>query len=142
MNTQIKILVHVLDDEQIWLDMISDMFKDDAEYQIECFTNPDDFYAAFSKKCDLVITDVRVKTGYDVLSTIKTISTINPTCYIIVMSAFFDVPLMRDLLRLRVNDTILKTHDISWLTDLKDAIDRMYPKLKTRAEISPIIFKA
>lgn len=134
----IKIIINVLDDEEHILDLIHDMLQG---YDVSCFTKPEDFYEAFNKEVDLVITDVRVKQGFDVLSTIKTINTINPSCYLIVMSAYFDVPLMQELIRLRVNDTVTKTHDLSWLSELKQAVDRLHYKLRDRAEINQLLRK-
>lgn len=128
MTDKIKIAINVLDDDSIILEFISQLFADDEHYEVSCFSIPDDFIAAFSKDIDLVITDIRIA-GYDVIKAIKTISVINPTCYIVVMSAYFDVPMLKELIECRVDGVIEKTHEIKWLEELKDKVDALKPKL-------------
>jgi len=125
---QPKIITYILDDQQHWLDLIKDMLSVDDYFEVAYFAKPDDFFENFSKDIDLVITDVRVP-NYDVLATVETISKINPSCYIIVMSAYFDVNIMKALMRLRVDDVVEKTSSINWIQDLRVAIERLKPRL-------------
>jgi|GEM_PF-4382611 len=127
----LKILIHVLDDDPILLEFIEDTFKNDV-YEVKCFSDPNKFKAEFNKSVDLIITDVRLP-GYDVLSTIQTISKINPACYIIVISGFFEKEILMKFIRLRVDDVIEKGPSLDWLSQLKEAVERLKPKLLDKA---------
>jgi two-component system, NtrC family, response regulator HydG len=126
--SQIKIIVNVLDDQAHWLELIKESFIDEPEYEVQYFESPNDFFSNFNKKVDLVITDVRIP-NYDVLHTVKTIRTIHPGCYTIVMSAYFDVAMVTELLRLRVDDVVTKTESIEWITDLKSSVKKLTPSI-------------
>lgn len=139
MNVPIKIIINVLDDQEYILALIKEVFCDISEYIITCFTDPIEFQKAFNSNIDLVISDVRVGSGFDVLETIKQINDESPSTYIIIMSAFFDVPFMQKLMRLRVNDTVVKTADKDWLQDLKNAVLLLHGKLQGRAEIKALL---
>lgn len=139
MNVPIKIIINVLDDQEYILALIKEVFFDISEYTITCFTDPIEFEKAFNSNVDLVISDVRVGSGFDVLETIKQINDESPSTYIIIMSAFFDVPFMQKLMRLRVNDTVVKTADKDWLQDLKNAVLLLHDKLQGRAEIKALL---
>lgn len=125
---QIKIVINVVDDDPVIPGFIQEMFKTDDMYSVSCFSNPNDFFTQFSKDVDLVITDVRIP-GYDVLTTLKTIETINPGCYRIVMSAYFDVAILKEFIKLRVDAVVEKGSSMDWLDTLKDEIERLKPKL-------------
>lgn len=140
MNVPIKIIINVLDDQEYILALIKEVFFDISEYTITCFTDPIEFEKAFNSNVDLVISDVRVGSGFDVLETIKEINDESPSTYIIIMSAFFDVPFMQKLMRLRVNDTVVKTGDMDWLLDLKNSVMLLHDKLRGRAEIKSLMF--
>lgn len=137
----IRIIIQVLDDEVHLLELIGKMFEGSADYTVSLFSNPNEFYEAFNKDTDLVITDVRVKQGYDVLHAITTIKAKSPNCFIIVMSAYFDIPILQNLIRLGIDDTVTKTHDINWLQDLLNAVNRLHPKLLHRSEIKGLLNK-
>lgn len=129
----IRILINVLDDEAIWIELIQRIFIDYANCEVTGYKNSQDFFAHFDKSVDLVIMDVRLKDGTDVTDRIKRINETSENCYIIVVSAYLDIPIMQDLMRLRVNDTVIKAD--GWLESLKMAVDRWYPKLKERATL-------
>lgn len=129
--TPIKILINVLDDERIWQDLIISQLS--GNYDILAYTTFSDFIAHFTPSVDLVIMDVRLKDGTDVADRIKSIYDISPNCYIIIVSAFLDVPLLQELIRLRVNDTVQKGSN--WISELGDAVNALSDKLQARSEM-------
>lgn len=129
--TPIKILINVLDDERIWQDLIISQLS--GNYDVLAYTTFADFIGHFTPSVDLVIMDVRLKDGTDVADRIKSIYQISPNCYIIIVSAFLDVPLLQELIRLRVNDTVQKGSN--WISELGDAVNSLYDKLQARSEM-------
>jgi DNA-binding NtrC family response regulator len=129
--TPIKILINVLDDEQIWRDLISEQLS--IGYNVISFSNSQDFFSAFNSSVDLVIMDVRLKDGTDVIERIQRIYDVSPNCYIIIVSAYLDVPLLRQLIRLRVSDTVEKSS--TWLEYLGTAVEGLSGRLRSRAEM-------
>ena len=127
----IRILINVLDDEAIWIELIQRLFTDYENCEVSGYKNSQEFFAHFDKSVDLVIMDVRLKDGTDVTDRINRIYETSENCYIIVVSAYLDIPILQELMRLRVNDTVVKAD--GWLERLKMAVDRCYPKLKERA---------
>lgn len=132
--TSVKIVIDVLDDEPIWLQLITDLLRDRLSYHVSCYTNHADFYANFSKEVDLAILDVRVKDGVDIFETVQTIADISPNTYIIVMSAHFVVPDVIKLAKMGV-DIFVPKDGAHWLQNLEKEIDDLYPKLRDRAQL-------
>lgn len=130
----IKIIVNVLDDDPVIPDLIKELFSDDKTYDISCFSTANEFFNAFSKKTNLVITDVRVP-EYDVISTIETIGKINPSCYIVVMSAYFDVAILKEFIRLRVDAVVEKGPTLDWFNELRSAVESLRPKMIEKARL-------
>ena len=130
----IRILINVLDDEQIWRDLLAAQLED---YTVVAYSTSSEFFKSFSKDVDLVILDVRLNDGTDIIKRIQNIYDISPNCYLIVVSAYFDVPLLQDLLRMRVNDTVVK--GANWLEELKIAVKSLEPKLLDRAKMKGVM---
>lgn len=126
-----RILINVVDDDSMWQQLIKGQL---SQYTVASYASFHEFMAHFSPKVDLVIMDVRLNDGTDVIDRIHTIYDISPNCYIIVVSAYLDVNLLQQLLRLRVNDTVVK--GVDWILELTEAVDRLSPKLQERAGIT------
>ena len=131
----IKIIIQIIDDDPIIPDLIKDLFKEDNNYSVTSFSNPADFYSAFNKNVDLVITDIRIP-GYDVMSTIKTIAKINPSCYIIVISAYFDVDILKQFIECRVDAVVEKKPNLDWFQELMNKVEMLRPKLENKPRIN------
>ena len=124
----IRILINVVEDEQIWRDLLAAQLED---YTVVAYSTSQEFFKEFSNDVDLVVLDVRLNDGTDIIQRIHNIYDISPNCYLIVVSAYFDVELLQQLLRLRVNDTVVK--GANWLDELRQAVKSLEPKLMARA---------
>jgi len=129
----IKILISVLDDDSIVLDFIKNIFSDEYAYDIRTYHSPEPFLSDFSKDVDLVITDIRVA-RYNAIEAIKTFVSVNPGCYIVAMSAYFDKEILMKLIECRVDAVVEKTHNIEWLKELRAKVDALKPKLLDKAK--------
>lgn len=129
----IKILVHILDDEESILDYLQYEFKDDIDYEVKYFNNSIDFYGNFNKDVDLLITDIKLP-QYNIIEALKFVSEKNPGCYIIVMSAFLSVDLLREMIKYRV-DGVIEKSSANWIGELWKEIDRLKPKLIQKASL-------
>jgi DNA-binding NtrC family response regulator len=123
----LKILVHIIDDEEAILDYLKYEFEQEADYTVKYFDNSTDFYGNFNKDVDLLITDVKLP-QYDILDALKFVSEKNPACYIIVMSAFLSVDLLKEMIKYRVDGVVEKSSS-NWVAELRHEIDRLKPKL-------------
>jgi len=124
----IRILINVLDDQEWLLELIKDIFHDDQTWIVQTYNKPDSFIAAFNDNVDLVISDIRVE-GYDVVETLRQFAKINPSCYLVVMSAYLDDMYDTLINEVGVDKTVKKTEDYNWIEVLKKRVEELKPKI-------------
>jgi len=129
-----KIHINALDDEEIILEWLKDLFNGDS-FDLKTFTNGDDFRNAFSKETDMVITDARVP-GYDLYDTLKYFRSISKGVYIIVITAYCSVDFLLPLFPLAVNEVIEKdTISQNWLNKIRDSVKSFLPSIINRTQL-------
>lgn len=130
----VRIIINVLDDDEMILEFIKNIFSDDPIYNVSTFYNQEDFKKAFNENVDLIITDVKVP-RYDFINSLKEFVEINPGCYIIVISGFVDnKEFLLPLFPLGVQYVIEKTSNIEWYNEIRKAVDALKPKMLKRAK--------
>lgn len=132
---EIKILIQILDDDEIMANFLREMLSMDDMYNVQLFTNPEDFIAAFSKSVNLVISDIRIP-KYDVFKTVRAIQLVNPSCYIMLISAYVSKEFLLKAIRYRIDSVVEKTHILEdWLGKVKSEVDRLLPRVIEKAKI-------
>lgn len=128
-----RILINALDDEEVILEWLQNIFYDEI-FDLKVFNTAREFIAAFSPDIDLIITDLRVP-GYDLFSTLEHFNSINKGVYIIVISAYFDDGIYERLFELGVDRVIRKTGDIKWIHKIARYVNELFPRIYNRAQL-------
>lgn len=129
-----RLHVNCLDDETVILEWLENIFYDEI-FDLKVFSNPDEFIKAFNDGVDLVITDMRVP-GYDPYAALKYFKTIRKNgLYIIVISAYFDVPMCKQLFELGVDRIIEKGATIKWIHEIAKYVNDLFPRIYERAKL-------
>lgn len=129
-----KILINALDDEEIILDWLKDLFPHDL-YDLKLFKDARLFIQAFTKTTDLIITDAKVD-GYDLHKTLRDFKQINKGVFIIIISGHVNEDFLLPLFPLGVNYVIPKKGiDNEWLNDVKEAVNELLPRMLHRAQL-------
>lgn len=127
----IKIVVNVLDDEEAILIAVKDTLSYRPDFIVHCFSKVSDFLSQIDSSVDLVITDVRLNQGIEINDIITEIQDKNPNGYIVVMSAYLDMPLAKWLNNRGIK--FVEKNDLNWIEELKDLVEVIYPNLRRRA---------
>lgn len=125
----ISIEVLILDDAEADCEFMVKALSVNTQLRITTFFDPNQFKENLSEDTGLVILDVSIpKSDYDIFKTIEHIHKHYEGICIIVISGYFDVNIMRKLMRLRVDDTVEKT-DHTWVSELKERVDVLLPNI-------------
>ncbi len=90
MNHQVNILAHALEDDQDFVELITELFDMNGMKEYKFFTHPEEFILAFHEKIHLCIVDYYLPgtmTGLDVM---KVVLSMNKNCKAIMLSAVQD----------------------------------------------------
>lgn len=128
--TAIKILISVLDDNEMDTSLIVGMLNDNPLFHAEGFTSIECFKTSLHKDINLVITDFRIH-HENTLEVIKFIRLNYPGIHIIVISAFFTEEIYINLIRCRVSD-IVKKDGAEWMDHLITAVGCLVPEITTK----------
>lgn len=129
----IKIAVHVLDDDEMTLQLIRDKFSENNCFNVVVFPYPNDFVASINNDVDMIISDYKVD-GYSIADTIKDISDKFPGIVTIAISAYFDTNILRKLIKCRISDTVEK-NGAYWIDDLYEVACSFIPKIEYKIKL-------
>lgn len=125
--------VHALDDEQIILEWLQNVFYGEV-FDLKLFSDPKQFKDSFTEDVDLVITDMRVP-GYQPYDTLKYFKEKRKGLYIIVLSAYFDVDMCKRLFELDVDRIVEKGSTMAWMHEIAKYVNDLFPRIYERAQI-------
>jgi DNA-binding NtrC family response regulator len=111
MENKILIRLFALDDDEFWRDQIKDAldYADIENYEI--FSDHKEFLNEFNEHVHIAIIDHQLsggKEGFEILDHLKSI---NPFCYVIIISGNEDPKLMRRYWRKKAFSYLVKTDD-------------------------------
>lgn len=128
--TSIKILINVLDDNEVDTSLIVGMLNENPMFKALGFTNIEQFKSSLNKDINLVITDFRI--GHEnTLEVIKFIRLHYPGIHIIVISAYFTEEIYINLIRCRVSD-VVKKDGAYWIDSLITSVECLVPEITTK----------
>lgn len=133
MDTQIKVVIKLVEDNLADVLAVKDLLKDQPQYDLECFMEAEPFIERLSKDIDLVVTDLRMD-NYDAMQTIKDIHNKFPGIRIIVISAAFTEHIYEQLFWFRV-DGVVKKDGAYWPDKLMQWIERLTPDIIERKKL-------
>lgn len=126
MSLPIKIVIKALDDQEATILAIEQLFKGNDLFDVQCFTKAEPFLLSITKEVDLIITDFRVD-EFDAAQTIRDLVFDFPGISIIVISAYFTVEILQELISCRVNETVIKNGN--WIPELYRKIMGLVPSI-------------
>jgi two-component system response regulator YesN len=132
--TPIKILVKVIDDTEFDRDKLIKRLSESG-FDVEGFSNAEDFKVSITKNVNLVITDVKIP-HYDVFETLDFLHSGYPGISIIVISGYFDNNIYKRLIRAGVDDTVEKGYSSKWVDELMERIDILMPRILKKKELT------
>lgn len=121
---RIKIIIKALDDQEATILAIEDLFKGNDLFDVQCFTKAVPFLLSITKEVDLIITDFRVD-EFDASKSIRDLVIDFPGITVVVISAFFTVDILQELISCRVNETVIKNGN--WIPELYRKIMGLVP---------------
>lgn len=131
----IKIITYILDDDPSVLDIFELLLDVSKIFDITYFNNPDEFTKSISNKVHLAVLDINIPGyNYNVLNTIEYIQSNYPGIYIIVISGFLDVDIMKKFIQLGVFDAVEKGGSAMWIEDLRKSLERVTHKITSKLE--------
>lgn len=122
--TRIKIIIKALDDQEATVLAIEDLFEGNDLFDVQCFTKAVPFLLSITKEVDLIITDFRVD-EFDAAKSIRDLVINFPGIIIVVISAYFTVDVLQELISCRVNETVIKNGN--WIPELYRKIMGLVP---------------
>lgn len=123
---KLKLLIYILDDNQLDLELMSRALHSDT-FEIELFTEPDKFKASLNEDVSMVITDIGIP-NFDVCETVERIKQKHEGLYVIVVSGYLDCTMYERLVDCHVWNIVDKNH-IDWLEKLKLKVELTVPKM-------------
>lgn len=122
--TRIKIIIKALDDQEATVLAIEELFEGNDLFDVQCFTKAVPFLLSITKEVDLIITDFRVD-EFDAAKSIRDLVINFPGITIVVISAYFTVDILQELISCRVNETVIKNSN--WIPELYRKIMGLVP---------------
>jgi DNA-binding NtrC family response regulator len=128
MTSKISISILVLDDNLDDLHLIKRELDKTGTFDVQTFHDPEEFKAALNEETYMVITDVKMD-NYNVFDTVCEIKSTYPGIYVIVISGYFDVAIIKRL----VNEChiwgVIEKIGLNWLSEIKEIVHLTVPKM-------------
>jgi DNA-binding NarL/FixJ family response regulator len=130
----IKVIINLVEDNEGDVIAVKELLRNNPLYELQCFTEANEFLSSLSKNIDLVISDLRMA-NYNPMDAIKMMRAEYPGIRIIVVSAAFTPLIYEQLFWYRVDGVVRKDGGY-WPDRLMEWISHFTPDIIARKELT------